>query len=295
MLRVWSVSGQPVCTTAEELDDVRALKQQLRWVHGFPLCLQQLMHEGHRLDDTAKLTLHSPWESFFSFCSYKTQGGIKLGIVFYFCSYKTQGVIKQILFSEYRTAPMDLQLVLSAIADAEQKREASDELINFAASTGNVEAARFLLKAGIQEACSRERGHTEAERLLGNAGADIMALVRACENGHAEVARLLIQAGADKDARVDFQRRSALVCACGNGHIDVAQLLLEAGADKDVQVASGRTALICACRNGHAEVARLLLEAGVVKDVQDISGKTALLYACEHGQVDSARLMMDHN
>ena len=39
----------------EELSDVGSLKQHLRTLHGFPLCIQQILHHGLCLDDAFKL------------------------------------------------------------------------------------------------------------------------------------------------------------------------------------------------------------------------------------------------
>ncbi|CAE7218060.1 ANKRD17 [Symbiodinium natans] len=57
MLHVWwATSGQPLASvTQEELSDVRTLKQHLRALHGFPICIQQLLHDGHCLEDGCKL------------------------------------------------------------------------------------------------------------------------------------------------------------------------------------------------------------------------------------------------
>ncbi|CAE7232179.1 ANKRD50, partial [Symbiodinium sp. CCMP2456] len=56
MLRVWRPSGQELAAVSvEEIKDSVALKEHLRDQHGFPVSLQQLLHDGNVLDDGAKL------------------------------------------------------------------------------------------------------------------------------------------------------------------------------------------------------------------------------------------------
>ena len=56
MLRVWRPFGQELAAIcAAELRDGRAVKKRLRELHGFPVYLQQLVHEGRILTDDAKL------------------------------------------------------------------------------------------------------------------------------------------------------------------------------------------------------------------------------------------------
>ena len=45
----------PKRALTEELSDVGSLKQHLRTLHGFPLCIQQILHHGLCLDDAFKL------------------------------------------------------------------------------------------------------------------------------------------------------------------------------------------------------------------------------------------------
>ena len=56
MLHVWRPSGQALAALGtEEFKDVATLKGHLREVHGFPVYLQQLVHDGSILDDDTKL------------------------------------------------------------------------------------------------------------------------------------------------------------------------------------------------------------------------------------------------
>ncbi|CAE7228115.1 Kcna7, partial [Symbiodinium natans] len=52
MLRVYSMSGEELCATpAEELTDVKALKQQLQSACGCSRFRQKLLHQGRVLND----------------------------------------------------------------------------------------------------------------------------------------------------------------------------------------------------------------------------------------------------
>ena len=59
MLRIRLLSGlEAACIPQEELSDVKALKQHLNRLHGFPLRFRQKLFRGsslNTLDDTAKL------------------------------------------------------------------------------------------------------------------------------------------------------------------------------------------------------------------------------------------------
>ena len=58
MLRVWRVSGQELLAIniqEQGICDVIGLKTLLRSLHGFPLCLQQLLHSGESLEDPTGL------------------------------------------------------------------------------------------------------------------------------------------------------------------------------------------------------------------------------------------------
>ena len=60
MLRVWGISGEEVASFSTELlSDVAALKLDLRTSHGFPVCMQELLH--------GSMLLGSPFFFFFVF------------------------------------------------------------------------------------------------------------------------------------------------------------------------------------------------------------------------------------
>ena len=56
MLRIWQMSGQELpAVSMEEISDVLSLKASLRSRHGFPLCMQELLHNGKSLINSTKL------------------------------------------------------------------------------------------------------------------------------------------------------------------------------------------------------------------------------------------------
>ena len=56
MLRIWQMSGQELPPVRmEEISHVKDLKASLRSLHGFPRCMQQLLHNGNSLDNSTKI------------------------------------------------------------------------------------------------------------------------------------------------------------------------------------------------------------------------------------------------
>ena len=56
MLRIWRMSGQELpAVSTEEISDVKDLKACLRILHGFPMCMQQLYHNGNNLDNSINI------------------------------------------------------------------------------------------------------------------------------------------------------------------------------------------------------------------------------------------------
>ena len=88
------------------------MKNLIRKLHGIPLSLQQLLHSGSSLDDTAKLE-----------------------------------------------APVDLQLVLLSVSNAEQGHEIGNELRS-ACQLGDLRTAQLLLEAGADKNLQDDYGET---------------------------------------------------------------------------------------------------------------------------------------
>ncbi|CAE7395722.1 unnamed protein product [Symbiodinium natans] len=171
--------------------------------------------------------------------------------------------------------PMDVQVVLSGLSSVEQKREASTELLEYAATQGHLQVARFLLEAGADKDVRDVRDVHD-----GHYGDT--PLISASVNGHAEVVGFLLEAGAAKNVQ-GFGGATALSAASRKGHVRVAGLLLESGADPNIQDQVGSTALHHASDAGHAEIVRLLVDADADKDAHDKNaGNAALIFTSSY-------------
>jgi ankyrin repeat protein len=117
--------------------------------------------------------------------------------------------------------------------------------------------------------------------------------------GHTEAARLLIEAGADVNAVSalrDWERQSTaeprqkwlpvgaltpIYFASRDGCVGCIPLLAEAGARLDVQDAEGVTPLVSSIINGHYDTAAALLEAGADPNLADNDGRAPLFAAVD--------------
>ena len=303
MLRIWQVSGQELpAISMDEISNVRELKALLRSLHGFPTCMQKLLHNGNTMDNSTKLDA-------------------PIGLQLVLLTLST--AVQQIEAAEELTAACvqgDLKiarLLLEAGVDKNARNaKSSSTALMLAAANGHVEIARLLLEAGadkhLQSGLSghgytalmlaAEKGHVEIARLLLEADprpklasrpvSGYTALMLAAKNGYEEIVRLLLDTGADKDLK-NLCGYTALMLAAENGHMKISRLLLDAGADKDQKNGIGKTALMFAAGNGHVEIVRQLLAAGADKQLKDGYGKTALMFAAENDYTKMARLLLD--
>ena len=109
----------------------------------------------------------------------------------------------------------------------------------YAAKTGNVARARFLLDRGaIIDACTHFNKDKRA-----NCGT---ALMFASRKNHVDVVRLLIERGANLNAARIGDGMTALMIASLFGHLDVARLLVENGANVNACSDEEVTALMIA-------------------------------------------------
>ena len=248
MLRIRKISGHELpALSTEKIRDIHDLKRELFNLYGFPICLQQLLHKGTRLDNTTKIDVLQDANS-----------------------------LDDSSQPDALDASIHLQLVLATASTAAQLKE-TNELFRVACQHGDLETAQLLLQAGavkdvrdrwgrtalMEAACN----NTEIVQFLLQAGAvkDVQdwygrtALMAAARNGCTQIAQLPLQAGADEDLQ-DQSGKTALMEAARNGHAQIVRLLLQAGAEKDLQDHwYGRTALMEAARNGHTEIVQLLL------------------------------------
>ncbi|KAG8000913.1 Ankyrin repeat domain-containing protein 50 [Nibea albiflora] len=151
-------------------------------------------------------------------------------------------------------------------------------------------------------------GHSEAVRLLLDAGADVdgcdgegrTALRAAAWGGHDEIVLTLLDYGAQVD-KADSKGRTPLIAAAYMGHQEAVEILLDHSAKVDIADGDGRTALSVAALcvptaagvKGYGEVASLLLERGADPGHRDHDGMTPLLLAAYEGHDDVVELLLE--
>ena len=171
MLRIWQMSGLELpAVSVEEVLYVRALKASLSRLHGFPMCMQQLLHDGNSLDNSTMLD--APMD-------------LQLLVLGAFSTEVQQFEAA----SELRAACVhgDLEIakrLLGAGANKNAENDVGRTALMLASESGHVEIARLLLEAGAGKDLQNSNDYT--------------ALMFAAWNGHVEIARMLVEAGALK-------------------------------------------------------------------------------------------------
>ncbi|PGH03744.1 hypothetical protein GX51_03888 [Blastomyces parvus] len=113
----------------------------------------------------------------------------------------------------------------------EEKRDILQKSLNMAASNGDVERVRKLVRGKAREYVDVNTPDEEGT----------VPLIYASCFGHQEVVSALLEAGADVDKQ-DRNRWSALMWAMTNRHKTIAKILLDYGASPDIKSSSGGTA-----------------------------------------------------
>ena len=146
------------------------------------------------------------------------------------------------------------------------------------AKSGDVEAVRRSLAAGIDVNAHYEDGHT--------------VLYMAAAAGHPAVVEVLLEMGANVHAKND-RGSTAFLPAASGGHLAVVEVLLENGADVDATNNHGLTALILAAAGDHLAVVEVLLEKGADVNAKQENGMTSLLAAVQEGQYDIVEVLLE--
>ena len=263
MVRVRWVSGKDLARIPDgELTDVESLKKHLRVETGVPRCLQQLVHEGRKLDDTEEIG-----------------EGMEVQLILHLSCVESVGRELQDAAANGHVAAV--RLLLDAGLDANFTVETDGQTaLMLASGNGHDEVVRLLLEAGAAKdlMSPKRHGHT--------------ALMLASAAGHAGVVRLLLQLAADPALR-GRHGHTALMLASLSGHAEVLRLLLEHDPAKDLQDVFGQSALMSASLFGHTAAVGLLLEAGVAKNLRNNMGRnTALMLASSAGHAGVVHLLL---
>ena len=145
MLRVWRPSGQELAVcNAEDFKDAAALKEHLWELCGFPLYLQQLLHDGNVLGDGAEL-----------------DASMDLQLVLLTIS---DGSVFRLARADLADAARGnydqvVRCLLEAGVDKDIRTDGATALM-LASEPGHMEVVRVLLKAGAEKECTDHRGMT---------------------------------------------------------------------------------------------------------------------------------------
>lgn len=183
-----------------------------------------------------------------------------------------------------------LRLLLAKNANVNEQDKNSQAPLYEACVTGNVEAARTLLKAGADV--------DDDEKTSGRT-----ALHQAIISQNLPLVRVLLEFNADVTIK-DKQLRDATSLAAHNDDAEILKAVLtalEARSDRSDSLTNpditGRTPLHRAAARGQKEICELLLQAGdgaVLTSRLNRSGNTALYSAAKRGFLDVVRLLVDH-
>ena len=189
MLRIRKISGHelPAVSTAN-IRDICDLKRELRKMHGFPVCLQQLLHKGSRLDNSTKRDVLQDTNSLGNSSQLDAlDASIHLQLVLATASTAAQLKETTVGFHVacWRGELEVAQLLLHASADKDSQDQSGRTALMQAARKDRTEITQFLLQAGANKDLRDKHGRT--------------ALMESAVDGRTEIVQLLLQAGADKD------------------------------------------------------------------------------------------------
>ena len=218
------ISGEELASfSTEDFQGVHELKSRLRSLHGFPLCLQQLLCDGDHLRDDDPVKASELMLVLRTAVTAEQQHKAAEELVCYAADGGFLEVARLLLQAgadrDYCRSPE-----VSEGSSSEEWDNIGCTALSRAANRGHAELVRLLLEAGADKDLQDEDGMT--------------ALMHAAHEGHVEIARILVAAGAGKDLE-DEEGTTALMIAAATGHTEIARLLVDAGATMDLDDAVG--------------------------------------------------------
>ncbi|GFO31055.1 ankyrin repeat domain-containing protein [Plakobranchus ocellatus] len=155
--------------------------------------------------------------------------------------------------------------------------------IHHAASNGNVECARLLLKAGAISNCADLQGKTP--------------LHLACLMGHTDIVHLLVRQCAHINSCRTQTGENAVHVTAAAGHLSVMEVLMDNGGDAGLvthQSKGGETPLHKAVGADKPQMVELLCNHGANPDHPDAWGKFPIHLASERGLLRCLSVLIRH-
>ena len=172
-----------------------------------------------------------------------------------------------------------LSLLMAVIVSLSVGLTAADAPIAAAASRGDREAVRAMLKQGLDVNEAQGDGTT--------------ALHWAAIKGDAELTQMLLFAGANHRATTRLGAYTPLYLAAKGGHSAVVAALLAAGADPKALTSNGSTPLMIAAAAGDPRTISALVENGADINAKDAAkGETPLMFAAAFNRVEAVKLLL---
>lgn len=188
--------------------------------------------------------------------------------------------------------------------DVSKPLEYSQSLLISAASSGQGEIFKLLLKRGIIVDVKQDNYglinaalcHMDIFEQLLDLGVEINVnsfkiqeqLFVAARIGHESVVEKLLVRGVDVNSHKRSKCNNALNCAIEEGHERIVNLLLDHGADVNIRHPGVPAALCVAALNGRANIIKLVLDRGASID----EDKTLLSLAAKSGHVKVVELLL---